>query len=179
MPPVPAPTDDFEVFKGSLLPSNVRPQVVIAWQVFAENGLDSELRLVQYFVIVPGAEVIGQQMSVSAGQLEGNGIARAMPLETMRKFALSRAQMHLDELAVQQLGQNHAPRTFYPPVTLEPATAEDVLALALAEEYSHAWDFIRDHTQGQNLRLQMGTLLKLRRMGFAFEEVPSVPVRMR
>ena len=179
MPPPSPPNDEYEVFKGSLLPAGMRPLVLIAWQVLAGSGGDSEYRRMQYFVVVPGSEVVAKEMGMPVGELEGHGVLPVMSIEAMRKFALSRAQRHLDELAAQQFSETHAPRTFYQPVALEPAHAHEVQAFGLAEEYGHAWSFIRDHTLGENLRSRMGMILKLRRLDYGFHDAPPIPGRMR
>ncbi len=176
----PSPTnDEYEVFQGSLLPAGKRPLVVIAWQEFAGGGGDAGYHQVQYFVIVPSSVKVAKQMVISVGELEGYRVQSIMSMGAMRKFALSRAQSLLDELAVQQFSETHAPRPFYQPVTLELADDHEVQALALAEEYGDAWSFIREYTLGESLLSRLRMILKLRELNCVFTDATPVPGRMR
>lgn len=151
----------------------------IAWQVVARSGGDSEYHEVQYFVAVPGSKVEGKEIGIPIDELEGSVVLQIMSMETVRKFALSRAQRYLDKLSAEQLQQTDASRIFFHPIVLELADEQEVRALLLAEEYGDAWSFIHDHTLQKKLRSLTGIVAKLREFNHVFTDVPLVRGRMR
>ncbi len=171
------PTADvFEFYKATPLPSRVVPFVVIAHQVHPSGGGSSERHRVQFFILLPGAEVIAQELDVDHYALGSADLTGEMPVQSLKRAALLRVQLRLEELVRAHIGAtNVGSHVAFPPVVLTQGDEHDLRAFVLAPEYADGWEYIRTHTYSKALRTRMEKCKALRQMGFAFGNVALNP----
>ena len=166
--------EDVTFYIGTPLPGGKRPLVLIASQLHPENrepGLQrSETRIAQFFVLVPEAATFGREIAVEQGYLDnaGGSIVEALPMKAVEEAALSRAQVHLDGLA---LTQPHASQ----PVVLAWLSDDQVASLALATEYAAGWQYVLDHTRNGKVKTMFKRFKDMAsQCPFTFEEPADV-----